>query len=84
MNNDYVPLGWEAAPSTPSVSTIGSIVITETAADYNPHGLNNDKADHMVKQMQMAKNFDAGAELDFGEATIHDYRLKDNEVVYGD
>ena len=84
MNNDYVPLGWEAAPSTPSVPTIGSIVITETAADYNPHGLNNDKADHMVKQMQMAKNFDAGAELDFGEATIHDYRLQNNEVVYGD
>ena len=84
MNNDYVPLGWEAAPNTPSVSTIGSIVITETAADYNPHGLNNDKADHMVKQMQMAKNFDAGAELDFGEATIHDYRLQNNEVVYGD
>jgi predicted aconitase with swiveling domain len=84
MNNDYVPLGWEAAPNTPSVSTIGSIVITETAADYNPHGLNNDKADHMVKSAAMFAKLDSEQELDFGEAHIYDYRLKDNEVVYGD
>jgi hypothetical protein len=73
MNNDYVPLGWEAAPTN-----------YNTAADYNPHGLNDDKADHMVKSAAMFAKLDSEQELDFGEAHIYDYRLRDNEVVYGD
>jgi hypothetical protein len=71
MSNDYVPMGWTAANYT-------------THADYNPHGLNNDKKDHMIKSSQMAARLNREGELDFGEAHIYDYRLAQNEVVYGD
>ena len=71
MNNDYVPLGWTETEY-------------KTDAGYNPHGLNDDKADHMVKQTQMEGRIHRGEELDFGEAYIYDFRLANNEVVYGD
>ncbi len=71
MNNDYVPLGWEQEEYN-------------TAADYNPHGLNDDKACHIRKSQATAAKMETGQDLDFGEAYIYDYRLKANEVVYGD
>jgi hypothetical protein len=71
MSNDYVPMGWTAAEYN-------------TDADYNPHGLNNDKADQLIKSRQMYGRIDNEQSLDFGEATIHDFRIANNEVVYGD
>jgi hypothetical protein len=71
MNNDYVPLGWTETEY-------------KTSANYNPHGLNDDKADHIVKSNQMKVRIDQEQELDFGEAYIYDYRLANNEVIYGD
>ena len=71
MNNDYVPLGWEQEEYN-------------TAADYNPHGLNNDKPDPYKQLSKAAGSYSAGRELDFGEAYIYDYRLKASEVIYGD
>lgn len=71
MNNDYVPMGWDAKEY-------------KTAAGYNPHGLNDDKADHMIKTNVMRAGIDNEKELDFGEAHIYDYRLLNNEVVHGD
>ena len=71
MNNDYVPLGWTETEY-------------KTDANYNPHGLNDDKADHIVKSNMMKARIENEQELDFGEAHIYDFRLANNEVVYGD
>ena len=71
MNNDYVPLGWTETEY-------------KTDANYNPHGLNDDKADHIVKSNAMKARIENAQELDFGEAHIYDFRLANNEVVYGD
>ena len=72
MNNDYVPLGWTETEY-------------KTDANYNPHGLNNDKTDNVKTWLGKGPAMEhQGAELDFGEATIHDFRLANNEVVYGD
>jgi hypothetical protein len=71
MNNDYVPLGWTETEY-------------KTNASYNPHNLNDDKADHIVKSNMMKARIENEQELDFGEAYIYDYRLANNEVIYGD
>ena len=71
MNNDYVPLGWSEKEY-------------KTDAAYNQHGLNDDKADQLIKSQQMRGRIDNEQELDFGEAYIYDYRLANNEVIYGD
>lgn len=70
MSNDkYVPLGWTETEYS-------------TAGEYNPHGLNNDKPDHLQKARAVRSNPEG--ELDFGEAYIYDFRLANNEVVHGD
>lgn len=73
MNNDYVPLGWEQEEVT-----------YNTDKNYNPHGLNDDKACQLRKSQAMAAKMETGQDLDFGEAYIYDYRLRANEVIYGD
>jgi hypothetical protein len=71
MNSDYTPLGWTETDYA-------------TSSNYNPHGLNNDKTDHMLKSSQTGARLNREGELDFGEAHIYDFRLAKNEVVYGD